>query len=104
MARNAVKNLDHILISEEHIDGFTIKDTTYQILAEVPASALVALTLSADGPVVGMQNYILECIATEAQKAQFLKLVRRITVDGLSEIVNEIVEATTPFSEAKPSA
>ena len=41
---------------------------------------------------------------TDAQKAEFLKLVKRITVDGLSEIVNEIVEATTPFSEAKPSA
>lgn len=104
MPRDTVKNLSHILIrKDETVPAFTIGETTYNVLTKVPASAIIALTIAAS-PVAGMRDYILGCIPDEDQKADFISLIGHIDVDGLSAIVEAIVEATTPFDGAKPSA
>ena len=104
MARDVLKNLTHILIrAEDTVQAFQIRDDIYEVSTTVPASAIIALTV-AESPVAGMRDYIIECIPDEAQKIAFGKLMKHVDVDGLSAIVEAIVEATTPFAGAKPSA
>lgn len=108
MARNVAKNLDHLLIltdPSELVPGFELAGVEYKILKKVPAQAVVELTTSSSN-VVGMIEYIVTCIGPEDQKTAFRALVRNSKMDaeGLGEVIEEIIEKTTPFEETKPSA
>lgn len=102
--RDASRNLSHILISRKDDDlvpAFTIGETTYLIYPKVPATAIVKLSTSASN-VLGMQEYVLTCLAKPEQREEFERLLDHIDVAGLGEIIEEIVSITTPFDETKP--
>lgn len=103
--RDGSRNLSHILISrreEDLIPAFTIGETDYLIFPKVPADAVVRL-VTAETTVVGMRDYILLNLAKPEQREQFSALMSDIDVDGLGQIIEEIVTKTTPFDSTKPS-
>lgn len=105
MARDAAKNLDHLLIRkdpESLIPGFSLGGVEYMVPKKVPSTAIVKLTTAASN-VEGMIEYILECLPNEDQNRSFQELTDRLDADGLGEIVGEIVEKTTPFDLKKPA-
>lgn len=102
--RDASRNLSHILISrkdEDLLPAFTIGETTFMVYPKVPATAIVKLT-TANSNVLGMQEYVLTCLAKPEQREEFERLLDHIDVGGLGEIIEEIVSLTTPFDEKKP--
>jgi PleD family two-component response regulator len=104
--REPIKNLNHILISrkdEDLVPAFTLGETDYLVYPRVPAEAIVRLTTS-DNQIVGMRDYIAGCLGKEEQRQEFLSLMDQISIEGLGEIVEEIVAKTTPFDGKKPSA
>lgn len=104
--RDPVKNLSHILISrtdEDLVPAFVIGDTEYLVYPKVPAEAIIRLTTS-DNQVLGMRDYVLGCLAKDEHRVAFRALMENITIEGLGEIIEEIVGKTTPFDGAKPSA
>lgn len=104
--REPTKNLSHILISrrdEDLVPAFIIGDTEYLIYPKVPADAIVRLTTS-ENQVLGMRDYVTSCLAKQGQRDEFMALMDDISIEGLSEIIEEIVARTTPFDGAKPSA
>lgn len=103
--RDSSRNLSHILISrrdEDLIPAFQIGDTEYLIFPKVSADAIVRL-VTAETTVVGMRDYILANLAKPEQKEQFRALMEQIDVEGLGQIIEEIVTKTTPFDSTKPS-
>lgn len=103
--RDGSRNLSHILISrrsEDLIPAFTIGDTDYMIFPRIPADAIIRLT-TADSTVVGMRDYILLNLGIPEQQEEFKSLMGQIDVEGLSQIIEEIVAKTTPFDSMKHS-
>lgn len=104
--REGSRNLNHILISrkdEDLIPVFTIGDVDFLIYPKVPAEAVVRLT-TAGNNITGMRDYVLGCLAKQEQRDAFAELMGDIDVEGLGEIIEEIVSRTTPFDAKKPSA
>jgi hypothetical protein len=103
--RDGSRNLSHILISRKESDlipAFTIGETDYLIYPKVSADAIVRLT-TATTTVVGMRDYITTNLAKPEQREQFIALMEEIDVEGLGQIIEEIVAKTTPFDSTKPS-
>jgi|GEM_PF-3673673 len=103
--RDAARNLSHILISrrdEDLVPAFTIGETTYLVYPKVPATAIVRLTTGGSN-VAGMQDYVMSCLAKPEQRDEFITLMDNIDVEGLGEIIEEIVSITTPFDGKKPN-
>lgn len=105
MANDVVKNLSTLLIRKDlTLPAFTLGDVTYEIRSKVPATALVALVI-ASSPIIGMLDYITECIASPEQKVSFRALLPDLDAEGLGILVNEIVAVTTPLEATpKPNA
>lgn len=101
---DAVKNLSGILIrAKETVPGWSINGHVYEVKTKVPAPALVALTIEPN-VALGMKAYILECLASQEDRDKFSKEIFPNTdVKGLSDIIEEIVTATTPFDSEKPN-
>lgn len=103
--RDTARNLNHILISrkdDDLIPAFTIGDITYLIYPRVPARAIIRLTTS-ENSIEGMQQYVLDCLAKPEHKESFQTLMSEIDVDGLGQVIEEIVSKTTPFDSEKPN-
>lgn len=104
--RDPVKNLSHILISrrdEDLIPAFVIDGTEFLVFPRVPAEAIIRLTTS-ENQVLGMKEYVLGCLGKDDQRDKFRSLMEQISIEGLGEIIEEIVGKTTPFDGEKPSA
>lgn len=103
--REGSRNLNHILISrrdEDLIPVFTIGDTDFLIFPKVPAEAVVRLT-TAENQITGMRDYVMACLAKPEQREAFGNILADIDVEGLGEIIEEIVSRTTPFDAKKPN-
>lgn len=104
MAKTDVtKNLSHILIrGEETVPGWAVDGYVYKVKTKIPVTALVSLTTT-DNVALGMKAYIEECLTSDEDRGKFTaEIFQNTDVGGLSDIIEAIIEATTPFDSEKP--
>jgi hypothetical protein len=86
------RNLSHLLISNstKKAPEFTLGDTKFHFKPKAPVTAL-ALLISEDNRVKGLQGYINLCLIPE-DREDFAVIQDDLDLDGLNEIINALSE------------